>query len=378
MPRKANVLRRVLLATLLATTVSGLARAQAPGGDVDQQFAALKGSFSTASKSFGDAAISTWAVPSAYVSKKFIGRSVSKGVANAGVTVAVSVPGHGFPAPFSKVTTASIDPIPCDADKLMGCNSDCHLDLGCALAKGACELAKATAKGLCETKKTAQAAISDKIILTVYLYDIDTGSSDTVWISGTASAALSGVDLADDLKRATLITNVAASAQVSTKVKLVFEPVLKALLILLTADPTCILDEELTVKDQPVGFDQQDLHLPISLSDPYVKDGKVTLDLQFEKTTITLRFQRSPVAKLIESDWRNLRNIATCPAIPVLTVTAEELFPNDFMKKDQELPAISQSQSIAAIPAPAVLGQSYTVSLITTDTALGVRADRKP
>ncbi len=122
--------------------------------------------------------------------------------------------------------------------------------------------------------------------------------------------------MTEDLKHATLITSVAASAQVSTKVKLVFEPVLKALLILLTGNPTCILDEELTIKDQPVDFDQQDMHLPITLSDPYVKDGKAMLDMQFDKTTITLRFQRSPVAKLLESDWRNLRNIVGLSCYP--------------------------------------------------------------
>ena len=322
-------------------------------GDIDRRFASLKDSFLATSKSFGDAAISTWTIPSAYVSKRFIARSLSVGVANAGITVAVSQPGHPFAAPFAKVTTASIDPIPCNADR--GCDSDCGLDLGCIGRKWDCERLKATEKGLCELKKTAQAAISDKLILTVYLYDIDTGASDTVWLSGLATATVSGLNIADDLKQANLITSVAASARVSTKAKLVFEPVLKALLIVLTGNPTCILDEEFRIKDQPVGFDESNLRLPISLSDPYVKDGKVALDLRFEKTSITLRFQRSPVAKFLESDWRNLRNIVSCPAIPASTVAVEELFPNDVMKKDQELPAISQSQTIASIPAPVLL-----------------------
>jgi hypothetical protein len=61
----------------------------------------------------------------------------------------------------------------------------------------------------------------------------------------------------------------------------------------------------------------------------------------------------------------------------VSSVIAEEAFPNDMMKKDQDLPAISQTQTLTSMPAPVLAGQEYKVSLITTSTALGLRADRK-
>lgn len=374
-------MRQDLLKLVNVALLSGLLsmyfvpNAVAQQDDVDKHFDEMSKSFSSLAASFGDDATTTWKVPSAFVKRQFIARSVSSAIANAGISVTVSFPGQHVSAPFTKVTTASIDPIPCNADR--GCNSDCGWDLGCALAKLDCERIKAQEKLFCEAKKTAEQAISDKIILTVYLYDIDTGASDSVWITAVGNAQVSALNVTDDLKTATLVTNASASAQVSTKVKFVFEPVLKALLILLTANPTCVLDEEFFINQQPVGFDQANLQFPISLSDPYVKDDQLKIDLQFQKTTITLRFQRSPIAKLIESDWRNLRNIVSCPTIPVSSVIAEEAFPNDMMKKDQDLPAISQTQTLTSMPAPVLAGQEYKVSLITTSTALGLRADRK-
>ena len=352
-----------------------VANAVAQGDDVNKRFDEMSKSFSSLAGSFGNDGVTTWKVPSAFVKRQFIARSVSSAIANAGISVTVSFPGQHVSAPYTKVTTASIDPIPCNADR--GCNSDCGWDLGCALAKLDCERLKAQEKLFCEAKKTAQGAISDKLILTVFLYDIDTGASDTVWITANGNAQVSALNVADDLKAATLVTNASASALVSTKAKFVFEAVLKALLILLTGNPTCLLDEEFYIKEQPVGFDQANLQLPISLSDPYVKDDQLKIDLQFQKTSITLRFQRSPIAELIESDWRNLRNIVSCPNIPVASVIAEEAFPNDMVKKDQDLPAISQTQTLTSMPAPVVAGQEYKVSLITTNTALGLRADRK-
>jgi hypothetical protein len=369
-----KLLRSTLLSIALVSYV--VAHAVAQQDDVDARFDAMSKSFTSTAASFGNDAVTTWKVPSAFVKRQFIARSLSSAIANAGITVTVSFPGQHVNAPYAKVTTQSIDPIPCNADR--GCNSDCGWDLGCIAAKFDCERIKAQEKLFCEAKKTAQGAISDKLILTVYLYDIDTGESDKVWITSSGAAQVSGLNVADDLKAATLVTNVSASALVSTKAKFVFEAVLKALLVLLTANPTCIADEEFFIKEQSVGFDQANLQLPISLSDPYVKDDQLKIDVQFQKTTITLRFQRSPIAKLIESDWRNLRNIASCPAIPVLSVITEEFFPNDMMKKDQDLPAISQTQTLTSMPAPVLAGQEYRVSLITTDSAIGLRADRKP
>src|ERR1019366_4343530 len=114
MQREMNMPRRTLLVVGLTLMLPVPVFAQGVG-DIDRRFASLKDSFLATSKSFGDAAISTWTIPSAYVSKRFIARSLSVGVANAGITVAVSQPGHPFAAPFAKVTTASIDPIPCNA-----------------------------------------------------------------------------------------------------------------------------------------------------------------------------------------------------------------------------------------------------------------------
>jgi hypothetical protein len=363
----------ILLGILVIAGVRTLAKAQ---DDVDTQFATMAASFSKiATASFGESALSTSKVPSVYVSKRFLARSIATAVTKASITVTIHVPGRRFTAPFSKVTTQSIEPIPC-SDR--GCNSNCDpWDLGCWAAKYDCERLKVQEKLACELKKSAQQSISDKLILTAYLYDIDTGASDTVWIAADGSASVSAMTVTDDLKQASLTAVIKASALVSTKLKFVFEPVLKAFLILWTRNPSCILDEEFFVKDQPVGFDEAAFRLPISLSEPYVKDDKVVLDIHFDKTSVMLRFNRSPIAKMIASDWRNLRNVVACPAIPVAAVTVEELFPNDIMKKDQELPAMSATQTIASLAPPVFVGRTYSLTLLTTETAVGVRADVK-
>ncbi len=140
MSRIVKLTRRVLLVTFLATAMSVAGNAQVPAGDVDQQFAAFEGQFLECLKVLLRRCGHFDVGGPKRLCFEEVHRSVSlQRRGQHRITVAVSVPGHAFPAPFAKVTTASIDPIPCDADKLMGCNSDCHLDIGCAIAKGLCE-----------------------------------------------------------------------------------------------------------------------------------------------------------------------------------------------------------------------------------------------
>jgi hypothetical protein len=122
--------------------------------------------------------------------------------------------------------------------------------------------------------------------------------------------------------------------------------------------------------------DEPHLTIPITISPPEVSNDHVKMDLTFEKTTILLHFDKSPIARLYESDARNLLNLLPCP-LPVLTVlVGEEFFPNDMMKKDQTLPPIAKTQELVAIHAP-VLGQNYVLAPVVTDFAWGLKAERQ-
>jgi hypothetical protein len=366
---------RILFMLGVCLILNNSVLAQSIADDVDQRFADLKDKFSKlATTSFGQENSTTWAIPSAYISKQFLVRSLSSGVANAGITVSVILPPHSFEAKPVEVTTGEQQEIPCDADQ--GCNSNCgDWDLKCKWDKGWCEADKAQKKLGCEAKKTAQQTISHKKLLTVFLYD-DAGNPDSVKVSGAGNARVLGLNLSDDLTHAELATSVSAAVRVTAKVRTKFESAIKAALLVITGNPGCLLDQDTFINNQPVSVDHPDLRLPISISKPGVEDDQIKFDLQFEKTTVLLKFDSHPVAKLLASDVRNLLTLLPCP-LPILSVTAvEEFFPNDFMKKDQDLPPISQTEKIGSIHAP-VLGHDYKLQPLTTDLAWGVRADRR-
>jgi hypothetical protein len=364
--------RRTIVVALVVAVASATAAAQDTPGDVDKEFAIVKTQFATnADSSFGTD-VNSWAVTGGYVTKRFLKASISTAIRDAGLSVSVSLPGVPFTAPYTEVTTETIDPIPCNADR--GCNSDCDFwDVGCHLAKLDCERLKAMEKGACELKKAAQQSISHKKLLTLFLYDIDTGAADTIHVSANGQATILGLTFSDDLSKAELATNIQVAALVSAKARVKFEGAIKVALVACTLNPGCFVDQDIFIKDQTVKVDHPDLRLPISLSAPTVADDHIKMDVTFEKTTITLRFDKSPIVRLLESDARNLTTLLLCP-IPVTALSAvEEFFPNDFMKKDQDLPAITKTQEIASIHAP-VLGHTYKLTPVVNDKAWGVTA----
>jgi hypothetical protein len=359
---------------------------QSPADDVDRRFAALKSSFqTTANASFGQEAVSSWNVASAYVAKAFLVRSLSAGVANAGIVVSVTLPRGSFgvgPPPGTDeratiIYTDKIDEPKCDAER--GCNSNCDwYDFDCIGKKIDCERLKAIEKGACELKKSVQGSLSHKKLLELFLYDYDQGydgGADTVNISGNASAKISGIKLNDDLTKADLLTTVTASALVSAKTRIKLEPAIKGVLLAITLNPGCLIDQDYKFKDQSVNVDEPHLDLPISIAPPSVEGNHIKVDLRFEKTTILLHFDRSPIARLFESQVGNFLPLLACP-LPISTVlVAEEFFPNDMMKKEQELPPMSNAQTIASIHSP-IFGEDYVLTPVVTPKAWGVKAER--
>ena len=378
----------ILLPLALFLLACGLAFGQTQADEVDRRFADLKGSFQTTAKaSFGKEAISSWNVTSVYVAKPFLARSLSAGLANAGIVISVRLPRGSFsiaPSPETQkketiIYTEQIKEAACDAER--GCNSgDCDwYDLDCIGKKIDCERLKAMEKGACELRKSVQQSLSHKKLLELFLYDYDMGydgGSDTVNISGNAVANISGIKLNDDLSKAELLTSVKASALLSAKTRIKFEPAIKAVLLAITLNPGCLIDQDNKFKDQSVNVDEPHLGLPIAITPPSVEGDHIKVDLQFEKTTILLHFDKSPIARLFQSDVSNFVNLLTCP-LPILSVlVAEEFFPNDMMKKEQDLPPMSTSQTIASIHAP-IFGEDYILTPVTTSQAWGVKAERK-
>ena len=369
-----TILPPLALLLLVCPSVSGQAQSE-----VDRRFAELKTSFqATASGAFGQEVTSSWSVASAYVAKAFLARSISAGVANAGISVSVTLPRSQFRADEAVVTTEKVNEAACDAER--GCNSNCDwYDFDCIGKKIDCERLKAMEKGACELKKTVQQSISHKKLLTVFLYDYDHGyggGSNTVNISGNGVAKISGIKLNEDLSQAELITSLQAAALLSAKVRLKFEPAIKAALLAITLNPGCLIDQDNKFEDQSVTVDEPRLGLPISITQPTVEGDHIKMDIRFEKTTILLHFDRSPIARLFESKVSNFLNLLTCPLPIVSVLVAEEFFPNDMMKKEQDLPALSSSQKIASIHAP-VFGEDYVLMPIVTSQAWGVKAERK-
>jgi len=182
--------------------------------------------------------------------------------------------------------------------------------------------------------------------------------------------------LNDQLTGGELRASVDASVRLSAKVRLKFEPAVKAALVVLTRNPGCIVDQDNRFRNQLVHVDEPQLHVPIVIPNPTVEGDHLKVQLQFQPTTILLKFDSHPVARLFTSDARNLLNLISCP-LPIASVlVTEEFFPNDFMKKDQSLPAIATAKDIAAIKAP-VAGAKFLITPVNTTKALGVKAERQ-
>ena len=363
------------VAVMMLFGVSLGASAQSTG--VDTSFAKLKNEFQNKSASgFSAEANDTWALPSVYVTKKFVARSTSALVKAAAIRADVVLSPKSFEAKPAEVKTEQIDPIACEE---RGCPGSCDVwDADCHLRKLDCERLKAMEKAGCELKKLAQQSISGKKLLTVFLYDYDTGASDTVSITGTASARISALDVSEDLTKANLVSSVSGTAKIKAKVRIQFESALKAALLLYFLNPGCLLDYDTYLNDVPVAVDEPALTIPIAISKPTIVDGALTFNISFAKTTVLLRFQSHPVARLFASDVRNLLHLLpqACPLPLRLVSVVEEFFPNDFMKKEQELPEIANSQTIAAVEIP-VKDDTFVVSPISTLLAFGAKAERK-
>jgi hypothetical protein len=378
MHRHVNATSIIVFVLIWFLAMSSSVPAYAQSDEVDKRFEALKVSFSnTSDLSFGPEATSSWKVTSGFVNKGFLARSLSSGITNGGITVSVTLPPNPFEADEAVVTTETVKEAACDAER--GCNSNCDwYDLDCLGKKWDCERLKAMEKGACELKKSLQLSISNKKLLTVFLYDYDTGydaGANSVRISGNGFASISGLKVSDELDKAELTSSVKGSALVTAKVRIKYEPAIKAALLAITLNPGCLIDQDTRFKDQSVNVDEPHLVVPISFSAPVVEGDHIKMDVQFGETTVLLHFDRSPVARLFENRVENLLSLLTCP-LPILSVlVGEEFFPNDMMKKDQKLPAISKTQKISSIRAP-VLGEDYVLTPVITKLAWGVKAER--
>src|SRR5205809_888231 len=102
----AKPVTRILCVFGLSLAVWGSLPAQSEPGEVDERFKALTAEFSKLSDAgFGPEALSSWNVASAFVAKRFLARSISKGISNAGLTVSVTLPPGSFEAKEAVVRT---------------------------------------------------------------------------------------------------------------------------------------------------------------------------------------------------------------------------------------------------------------------------------
>lgn len=338
----------VLMATASATA--------ATRDDVTGAFAAYKQEFTTrATQALGAESVALWDRVSLLVSKRLIARTAVKAINSSKVSIEVTYPKQRIPGPPDGVPlrTAKLDVWNCSADR-WGCNSDCKwYDLGCVSAKAACEVNKQANQKICEVQKAAREAISDKLILTVFI--------DTAIVEGRLNAGAIALDLDDQLNAFQLRSATTGSALVSGDGYFKIEPVFAVLF--LCADHIARIERE------PIEIKESGLIISGVASVAQLPDGAL-VTAQLNKPHVTLHFAGNPVLRAIAN---NPANVIKCPIPYTLGAVADLFFPNDFAKLDVDLDVPTPQLRVAEVHLKVGSGQ-LKLSPVVGPLAIGVSA----
>jgi hypothetical protein len=192
----------------------------------------------------------------------------------------------------------------CSRDR-WGCNSDCGwLDVGCHIAKVACEAWKASNISICEAQKAAREVFSDKIIA-----DVNPGGITT---AGILSAGPIQGSISDDLAQLALSVPYSGHVWVAGQLYVTPKP-----LVFLTA---CI-PQTLTIPDTEISSSSE--NLAISGSATFMQsDNTIIVSAHFNVPSITLNFAENPIILALRN---NPQSLLFCPVLESIGVVIGEI-----------------------------------------------------
>jgi hypothetical protein len=238
--------------------------------------------------------------PSSYIviSKAFVAEVVGKTANSAHLKVLYKRPKQNTHVDTIELKTPA-DSTDCNPDR-WGCNSDCGwLDVGCHIAKAACEVWKGTNIGICNAQKAARDVYSDKIIA-----DLNPGGVST---AGFVSAG--PVQLALDPTLTQLSLTVPYSGKVWVAGQLYVTP--KPLTFLTACFPHTI-----TVENTEITSSSDSLLIPATVALEQAQDA-IRVTAHFTTPSITLNFPENPIIMTLRN---NPHSLLFCPVLESIGV----------------------------------------------------------